>query len=68
MNKLNRVLIASPLEFAAIFGEITSDAATEARAATTGTPQGAAAVAGVGPEAQRTPSYSGIARGSKFWP
>ena len=25
MNNLNRMLVASPLEFAAIFGEITSD-------------------------------------------
>lgn len=48
MNKLNLMLTASPLEFAAIFGEITRDAVTEARADTTGLPEGAAAVAGVG--------------------
>ena len=31
MNKLNLMLIASPVEFAAIFGGVTSDATAEAR-------------------------------------
>jgi hypothetical protein len=46
MNKLNRMLIASPLEFAAIFGEVTSDLIPEARASITGSPQCASTVAG----------------------
>jgi hypothetical protein len=34
MNKLNRMLIGSPSEFAAMFGEVGSDAPTGARADT----------------------------------
>lgn len=45
MNKLNRMLIASPSEFAAIFGEVASDVVAQDRADTTGFPQGVAAVA-----------------------
>ncbi len=36
MNKLNLILTANPLEFAAIFGEVTGDAETQAGADTTG--------------------------------
>ncbi len=36
MNKLDLMLTANPLEFAAIFGEVTGDAATQVGADTTG--------------------------------
>ena len=45
MNKLNQMLIATPSEFAVIFGELTNDAAAKARTDTTGGPPGAVAVA-----------------------
>ena len=44
MNKLNLMLIASPVEFAAIFGGVTSDATAEARGGSTGVAQGAVTV------------------------
>jgi len=44
MNKLNRLLIALPAEFAAIFGRATDDARTEALEDATALPRGATAV------------------------
>jgi hypothetical protein len=55
MNKLNLMLTANPSEFAAIFGEIGSDAVTEARARTGGLPQGAAPAAGMGSAGRNGP-------------
>lgn len=65
MNKFNLLLIASPSEFAAIFGEVTSDAVPEARAHTTGLPQGATAVTGVGSARRNEPRDSQIAKSSR---
>jgi hypothetical protein len=55
MNKLNLMLTANPSEFAAIFGEIRSDAVTAALARTSGLPQGAAPAAGMGPAGHNGP-------------
>jgi hypothetical protein len=55
MNKLNLMLTASPSEFAAIFGEIGSDAVTEARVCTSGLPQGAAPAVGTGSAGRNGP-------------
>jgi NAD+--asparagine ADP-ribosyltransferase len=45
MDKHGRLLVASPLEFAAIFGKATRTAATESLAGGSGLPRGAMAVA-----------------------
>jgi|HubBroStandDraft_1064217.scaffolds.fasta_scaffold65285_3 hypothetical protein len=45
MNKLNLMLTASPVEFAASFGEVTDDATTDSRGSTTGVHQDGEAVA-----------------------
>jgi len=55
MNKLNLILTANPMEFAAILGEITSDAVSEARARTSGLPQGAAPAAEMGSAGRNGP-------------
>lgn len=48
MNKLNLMLTANPLEFAAIFGEIAGDATTQAGVDTTGLSPSRAELARVG--------------------
>jgi len=53
VNRLNLMLIASPLEFETIFGEVAGDAATEVQGGTRGAPQGAAAVAPEGARKSR---------------
>jgi len=58
MDKLSRMLIAGPLEFAAIFGEVTSDAVPETHAVATGSPRGATAVAGAGSPRRNGPRGS----------
>jgi len=67
MNKLARMLIASPLEFAAIFGEVTSDAATEAQTDTTGASQGAVAVATLGSARKDGSEGARKSRGVEFF-
>jgi hypothetical protein len=47
MNKLNLMLTANSVEFAAIFGEVRDDATSDSRGSTTGVPQDAVAVARV---------------------
>jgi hypothetical protein len=64
MNKLNLMLIASPLEFAAIFGEVTSDVVTEARASTAGLPQCASTVAVAGSANRGTRKSRGVSNTS----
>lgn len=65
MNKLNRILTASPSEFAAIFGELVSDTATETDS--TGAPQGAVVAATLGPARKAGPGDAHKSREVEFF-
>jgi|HubBroStandDraft_2_1064218.scaffolds.fasta_scaffold61641_4 hypothetical protein len=65
MNKLNKVLTANPREFAALFGEVTGDPATQPGTDTTGLQRPVAEVSSSrstrrrpGSEPDRTPAIA----------
>jgi len=62
MHRLNLVLTANPLEFAAIFGEVAGAAATQAGAGTTAMPPAGPAVVRVGTTRRQEPADTGESR------